>query len=252
VAAVTGSLLLVAFAGPAAACQPTDVVCAAGATADTATGAVETRGGTISNTADGASSAVGGLTDDADPTGAVDDAAPSAVSQVSQIGGAAVDVKNAVDSVADEVDHGVDPVRDGAGTISPADRPSTRLDNGDRHASGNAANEHPGSRARLPVPRPFLSRVIEREPFSGPAVGSSALRDALAAPIESLLAARGLRPELIGSSAASIAADIARRIAFPVALLLVVIGFLVVQHRIDSREPKLATAPVVTDIARFV
>jgi hypothetical protein len=36
-----------------------------------------------------------------------------------------------------------------------------------------------------------------------------------------------------------------------VALLLIVMGFLFVQHRIDRREPKLASAPAVRDIARF-
>lgn len=47
---------------------------------------------------------------------------------------------------------------------------------------------------------------------------------------------------------ASIATDGAKRGAFPLVLLLLMAAFVVVQHRIDSRDPKLALAPVHADV----
>lgn len=43
---------------------------------------------------------------------------------------------------------------------------------------------------------------------------------------------------------AEVAAQVGKRSAFPVALLLMVLGFLTVQNRIDRKDPKLALAPV--------
>jgi len=44
---------------------------------------------------------------------------------------------------------------------------------------------------------------------------------------------------------------IARTLAFPVVLILLVIGFVFVQHRIDRKDPKLALAPVSADVLTF-
>jgi hypothetical protein len=43
---------------------------------------------------------------------------------------------------------------------------------------------------------------------------------------------------------AQVAAEVGKRSAFPVGLLVLVLGFLSVQNRIDRRDPKLALAPV--------
>jgi hypothetical protein len=43
---------------------------------------------------------------------------------------------------------------------------------------------------------------------------------------------------------AEVAAEVGKRSAFPGALLLMVFGFLMVQNRIDRKDPKLALAPV--------
>lgn len=43
---------------------------------------------------------------------------------------------------------------------------------------------------------------------------------------------------------AKVAAEVGRRSAFPSSLLMLVVGFLSVQNRIDRRDPKLALAPV--------
>jgi hypothetical protein len=55
-------------------------------------------------------------------------------------------------------------------------------------------------------------------------------------------AVRGLG-ELI-ERIARVAAEVGKRSAFPSALLLLVLGFLSIQNRIDRRDPKLALAPV--------
>lgn len=41
-----------------------------------------------------------------------------------------------------------------------------------------------------------------------------------------------------------IAAEAVKQAAFPIALILLVVGFLMIQNRMDSRDPKLALAPV--------
>ena len=47
------------------------------------------------------------------------------------------------------------------------------------------------------------------------------------------------------------AAEAAKQVAFPLALALVVIAFLMVQNRLDRRDPKLASAPMAPDVLRF-
>jgi hypothetical protein len=71
-----------------------------------------------------------------------------------------------------------------------------------------------------------------------PAAGRTELPGGLAQPP----ALKGLR-ELL-SRIARVAAEVGKRSAFPVGLLLLVLGFLSIQNRIDRRDPKLALAPV--------
>jgi uncharacterized membrane protein YtjA (UPF0391 family) len=47
------------------------------------------------------------------------------------------------------------------------------------------------------------------------------------------------------------AAEAAKQVAFPLALALVVVAFLMVQNRLDRRDPKLASAPIAPDVLRF-
>jgi hypothetical protein len=47
------------------------------------------------------------------------------------------------------------------------------------------------------------------------------------------------------------AVKLARTVAFPIALALLVIGFLLVQGWIDRKDPKLALAPVGSEYLTF-
>jgi hypothetical protein len=54
-----------------------------------------------------------------------------------------------------------------------------------------------------------------------------------------------------GSSSLPSGAWLARTLAFPIVLIVLVIGFVLVQDRIDRRDPKLALAPVGADHLTF-
>lgn len=47
------------------------------------------------------------------------------------------------------------------------------------------------------------------------------------------------------------AIGVAKGLAFPLALALIVIAFVMVQNRIDRKDPKLALAPIAPDLLRF-
>jgi hypothetical protein len=54
-----------------------------------------------------------------------------------------------------------------------------------------------------------------------------------------------------GSVSLPTGAWLARTLAFPIMLIILVIGFALVQDRIDRRDPKLALAPVGADHLTF-
>lgn len=58
------------------------------------------------------------------------------------------------------------------------------------------------------------------------------------------------RPSL-PAQLADLAARTVKHVAFPIGLALAVIGFLMVQRRIDGRDPKLRVAPVATEYDHF-
>jgi hypothetical protein len=43
----------------------------------------------------------------------------------------------------------------------------------------------------------------------------------------------------------------AKQLGFPLALALIVVAFLLIQDRVDRRDPKLALAPITPDVSRF-
>jgi hypothetical protein len=59
------------------------------------------------------------------------------------------------------------------------------------------------------------------------------------------------RPGFFASPAGRVVTAVARGLAFPVALLVLVLGFVAVQQRIDRRSPKLALARVERDRVGF-
>ena len=54
-----------------------------------------------------------------------------------------------------------------------------------------------------------------------------------------------------GSGSLPSGAWLARTLAFPIVLIILVIGFVLVQDRVDRRDPKLALAPVAADHLTF-
>lgn len=56
----------------------------------------------------------------------------------------------------------------------------------------------------------------------------------------------GLQPGLF-DRVGEVSVEVAKKLAFPLALLLLVAGFLVIHNRIDRKDPKLAHAPVNAD-----
>ena len=58
------------------------------------------------------------------------------------------------------------------------------------------------------------------------------------------------RPGLAGRIA-RVAAAAAKGLGFPLALALIVVGFLLAQDRVDRRDPKLALAPIRPEVATF-
>ena len=57
-------------------------------------------------------------------------------------------------------------------------------------------------------------------------------------------------PSLVGRIGGA-AVEAAKQVAFPLALALVVVAFLMVQNRLDRRDPKLASAPIAPDVRKF-
>jgi hypothetical protein len=47
------------------------------------------------------------------------------------------------------------------------------------------------------------------------------------------------------------AVALAKTVAFPLALILLVLGFLLIQGRIDRKEPKLVLAPIGSEYLTF-
>jgi hypothetical protein len=58
-------------------------------------------------------------------------------------------------------------------------------------------------------------------------------------------------PPVVREAGPSALAEAARTLAFPLALAVMIVLFLVAQHRIDRRTPKLAFAPVEPDVVGF-
>ncbi len=167
---------------------------------------------------------------------------------VSTAGSTATQVRDAVvDGVAKTVD-GVRDLETTVGSIvgSPAK-------GGGSAAPGGSSEGHSTSPEAPPTAPDAVRRAIGRAKdsgASGTALGAPISEAPDATIIESLLVRNGVL-DALGSRIGGIGAEVAKRLAFPLALLLIVMVFLLVHHRIDRREPKLAIAPVAVDLTRF-
>jgi len=224
--------------------------------------------GTVDNVGSGTSGAVDQVTDTVDETtggntgtvgNVVDDVVKDTTDGVSSGTGAIVDkTKETVNKTVD----GVDKATGGAltGTTDKVtkalDDPLNRLENplGFRDRNGNGK----------------LSKKERKGLREGGATRkqTAALQDALAAEwadarVDALLRREGsyktaplgldpiahpaTAPESVFSQFAEAVGEAAKKLAFPLALTLMVLAYLVVQGRIDGRDEKLALAPIDAD-----
>jgi hypothetical protein len=194
------------------------------------------------------------------PTGTVDDAAGSpdqiideTVEETTEpVDETVEETTETVESVIGQADETVDktvgpgigPVDDGIGDpsvpgVDPDPVPPPTVDGpsevggggGASGGNGSDAGDQPAGTSNGGVAGPFVL-----DPFT---LGG-------APAVESTPAPRGFLDVLAGP-----AGEIARRIAFPLALALLVFLFLVFQHRLDGRDPKLALATTSPDVLRF-
>jgi hypothetical protein len=96
-------------------------------------------------------------------------------------------------------------------------------------SSGGRTDAPGGSSTSLQPNQPSVTTVASRSPVAG---------------------RRGGHGSLLGQ-VGDVIADAARQVAFPLALTLMVVAFLLIQNRLDRGDPKLAMAPIGPDVLRF-
>lgn len=104
----------------------------------------------------------------------------------------------------------------------------------------------PGTRSPASPMRSVLP-VVRALPPVPPAAGDGVPTTGASSPVAGSAPSVRALPGQVGGSFARRATDLVSRPALPLALLLVVVLFLLVQNRIDRRDPKLAAAPVDGD-----
>jgi hypothetical protein len=196
-------------------------------------------GGTAGGVVDGATDAVGDAVDDVGGTvgGVVDDVGDTVGDVVDDVGDTVGDV---VDDVTDVGGGVVDPTGPGGGL--PVAPPSGPTD--------------PATEPALPTRAPANPARVDRSaPASAPSAVPAAANPGapglslLDRPDDESIARRQSHEH--GGSLARIAAEAARQLAFPLALVVIVVCFLLVQDRLDRKDPKLALAPMRPEVARF-
>lgn len=124
----------------------------------------------------------------------------------------------------------------GPGTTGgPAQNPGTGPGgDGTRGGTGGGSRDAGGARGGQPGSTPGGAHGPDGAPVgAGPAPGGGPASAEHRGAVRRFL-----------DSVAKVAADVSKRVAFPLLLLLLIALFLIIQHRIDKRDPKLALAPV--------
>jgi hypothetical protein len=133
-----------------------------------------------------------------------------------------------------------------AAPASPESRPSSRGDARDVNAGNGVRSATPGTAANAPMaPVPAVPELPTEPAVTA---GPGALVGGVFGQVVSVAAeqvARYVHPEA--------AVVVASEFTFPLALALAVLAFLVVQHRVDRRDPKLRIAPqhIVETLVQF-
>lgn len=133
-----------------------------------------------------------------------------------------------------------------AAPASPEDRPTSRADSRDVTTGNGVRSATPGTAPTVAAPAAPAAPELPSEPAV--AVESGAVVGGVFGQIVGVAAeqvGRYVHPEAV--------AIVAAEFTFPLVLALGVLAFLVVQHRVDRRDPKLRLAPqnVVETLVQF-
>lgn len=264
-AATSLAVLALFFAAPGASALPIDgPLDTVDDVADDVTGSaqdvVDGAGDTVGDAVEGAGSAVDDAVDNA--TNQVDEATGGNVGQVvDDVVPSTDDVKDAVGDVAETVGNTVDSVTGGNGTgkdlkgavdgllggqsgqpgsRSPHDGQTDGFSAGGGSLSTTGRNrDGSGSTNTSSSTTSIGSQSGSFDPITGGVVEGSS--DGSTQP------GTEVRSGGIAEQVGRALTEAARRFAFPLILALALGSFLALQHRLDSRDPKLATAPLEAD-----
>jgi vacuolar-type H+-ATPase subunit H/uncharacterized membrane protein YtjA (UPF0391 family) len=223
--------------GPVRACDVLDPTCVVEAVDDTVDGATETVDDTVEGATETVEDTVEETTGDAEET--VEETAETVEETVESVTGDAGETVEetgaaGIGSVDDAIDGSSQPPLPGTGPVPPVVDPAPSGGNGAGNGSvgdGSGGGDGPIGAPPGGVVGPF---VLDPQ-----AVGSGLVNETVPAP-------RGFLGGLAGP-----AAEIASRIAFPLALAVLVLLFIAFQNRLDRRDPKLALAATSPDVLRF-
>ena len=232
----TMSAFLIALTpGPARAadCGLLGTSCVTDTLGQTAGGAVSTVQETVDQTVDEVVTAV---------EETVDETVDQVVGVVENV---ADTVKKTPDKVVDTVDETVNTVNDTVGAVDPVvapPPPNGGSEQGSNDPAGNGSRPdtetsvvRPQGRGRS-APTLHVDLVAETSPAGDTVVVNGT---SLTSPLDQPGPFAGSLPE------------IARRLAFPLVLVGLVLGFVAIQNRLDRRDPKLALASTTRDVLNF-
>jgi uncharacterized membrane protein YtjA (UPF0391 family) len=220
--------------GPVRACDVLDPTCVVEAVDDTVDGATETVDDTVEGATETVEDTVEETTGDAEET--VEETVETVEETVeSNTGDAGETVEETVGAGFGSVDDAIgDPPLPGTDPVAPGVDPAPS--GGDGAGNGSDGNGSGGGDGSIGTPPGGVAGPFVLDP---PAVGSGLVNATVPAP-------RGFLGGLAGP-----AAEIASRIAFPLALAVLVLVFIAFQNRLDRRDPKLALAATSPDLLRF-
>jgi hypothetical protein len=195
---------------------------------DTVEGAVDDVVETVDGVVDTVEETVGGVEDTVEDT----------------VGGVEDTVEDTVGAVTDTVDDavGIDDVVDPVPPAAP-DAPDVPETPG--------SDDPPGGRSN-PDPEPSVVRP-DSQGRSRPAVLRGVLASSGGGTLGHPITAEELMSapfDPFGPFAGSLS-ELARRLAFPLVLVALLLGFVAVQNRLDRRDPKLALAATTPDVLNF-
>ena len=220
-----------------AACGLLDTSCIVGTVEDTAGSAVETVGETVDETVDQVANVV---------EETLDKTVDQVVAVVENVGETVKQTTEKVTgTVEDTVDETVNTVNDTVGAVDPVvapPPPNGGSEQGSNDPAGNGSRPdtetsvvRPQGRGRS-APTLHVDLVAETLPAGDTVVvnGTSST-----SPLDQPGPFAGSLPE------------IARRLAFPLVLVGLVLGFVAIQNRLDRKDPKLALASTTRDVLNF-